>query len=84
MYLGRKLYSRDMRSRSIEIGERFVGFQGNARRDHGGLGEFDVTFIKIDEIGEPQRRRAGQQGLYFFEVQIAGAFFWEHDIAHGY
>src|SRR2546430_552855 len=80
----RKGRPRDVSDRIFIRSERAIGRERDACRDDLRFRKASIVFIDFDEVGDPERRGAGEHFVHAREVQIARAVFGKIDITHGF
>ncbi len=74
----------DVLERLIVGRERGIGFQGQARLDDAWLWQKCVSFINIDEIGDPQTCGFPQHRVHTVEVEVAPIAFRKFHVSHSF
>src|SRR3990172_7587118 len=62
--------------------ERLVRFERDAGLDDARLGQPLISFIHVNRVGDPQRRRVPQEAVDAGKIQIAGPTLRKVNIAH--
>ena len=80
----RELRAGDMRERLVVGRERRIGFEREARLHDARLRQARVSFIDIDEIGDPQTCGFAERRIHSVEIQVTLISFGEFHVTHGF